>query len=87
MLAAREIVLQDGDLIGDAVGEVEKDENGILIIKRIHVVHRLHAPHADRATVDRAHRMHAVRCPVARSLRGAIEVTTELQMVPAPPDS
>lgn len=81
VLAAREIQLNDGDLIGEAVGEIEKSDDGVLVIKRIHVVHRLHAPEVDRETVERAHRIHAARCPVARSVMAAIEVTTELQLV------
>lgn len=33
---------------------------------------------ADRDTIERVHGFHAVHCPVARSIRGAIDVSTEL---------
>lgn len=70
------------DLIGNVVGEVEK-EGGILVLRRIHVKYDLHIPEEElsekvRATVTRVLEMHADRCPVARSIKGAIEVTTEV---------
>lgn len=81
MLAARAIHLKEGELVGEVVGEIEKDEDDVLVIRRIHVVHHLHAPDADPDTVRRAHDLHAMYCPVARSIKAAIEVTTELKMV------
>ena len=81
MLAARKILLEDGDLVGEATGEIEKEDDGVIVIKRIHVVHHLHAPDADPDAVRRSHDLHASRCPVARSLRAAIEITTEVKMV------
>ena len=54
----------------------------MLVIKRIHVRYTLRAdPDADRAVIDRVHGIHAERCPVARSIRGAIDVSTELDVV------
>lgn len=38
-------------------------------------------PDADRAVIDRVHGFHAERCPVARSISGAIGVTTEIETV------
>jgi uncharacterized OsmC-like protein len=68
-------------LVGEAVGEVELEEN-VLVIKRIHVRMRLKAeePHSETAT--RVHRMYADRCPVYRSLKAAIAITTELILEP-----
>ena len=62
------------------VGEVEK-EDGVLVIQRIHVNYKLRVPDPDevRDTVARVLEMHADKCPVARSLKGAIEITTELE--------
>jgi uncharacterized OsmC-like protein len=52
------------------------------VIKRIHVRYTLRAdPGADRAMIDRVLGFHADRCPVARSLKGAIEVTTALDVI------
>lgn len=52
------------------------------MIKRIHVRYRLTVdPDADRDVIDRVHGFHAERCPVARSISGAIAVTTEIDTV------
>jgi uncharacterized OsmC-like protein len=54
------------------------------VLKRVHVRYELHVDDdADRAKIDRAHAIHADHCPVARSIRGAIAVTTELKLTPA----
>jgi uncharacterized OsmC-like protein len=62
------------------VGEVEKD-GGVLVIRRIHVNYKLSVPNPDevRDTVARVLEMHIDKCPVARSIKGAIEVTTEVE--------
>ncbi len=59
------------------VGDVEKD-GGVLVLRRIHVNYKLRVPEPDevRDTVDRVLEMHVDKCPVARSFKGAIEVTT-----------
>jgi len=64
-------------LTADAVGEVEKEE-GVLVIKRIHVRMNLKAPASQRETAERVHGFYQDRCPVYRSIRAAIAVTTEL---------
>ena len=63
--------------MAEAVGEIEKDE-GVLVIRRIHVKMLLKANEDQRATAERVHGMYADRCPVYRSLRDAIAITTEL---------
>ena len=62
------------------VGKVEKD-SGVLVIRRIHVNYKLRVPDPDevRDTVARVLEMHADKCPVARSLKGAIDVTTAVE--------
>jgi uncharacterized OsmC-like protein len=62
------------------LGEVEKD-GGVLVIRRIHVKYKLHVPDPDevRDTVARVLEMHADKCPIARSLKGAIEITTSVE--------
>ena len=60
-----------------AVGEIEKDD-GVLVIRRIHVRLHLKAPAADRETAERVHGFYQDRCPVYRSLKPAIAITTEL---------
>ncbi len=63
--------------MADAVGEIEKEE-GVIVIKRIHVKLRLKAKEEHRETAERVHGMFASRCPVYRSLIAAITITTEL---------
>lgn len=63
--------------MAEARGEVELEDN-VLVIKRIHVVYRLATLREDKEKVDRAYSIHADKCPVFRSLRAAIAITTEL---------
>lgn len=68
-----------GDLIGEVVGEVEK-EGSVLVVKRIHVTYKLSGVEADqRETVERVHGFHADKCPVARSISPQIAVTTSVE--------
>ena len=53
----------------------------MLLIKRIHVRYRLAIPEERREEAERVHSFHARFCPVARSLEGAIDITTELELV------
>ena len=50
----------------------------MLIIRRIHVVLRLKAAPEQRGTAERVHGMFVDRCPDYRTLKPAIEITTEL---------
>ncbi|MDH3499770.1 MAG: OsmC family protein [Acidimicrobiia bacterium] len=81
-MEARGINASGGNLVGHVVGEVEKDE-GVLVIRRIHVRYELADVDSDeaRAKVERVLGFHADRCPVARSIRNAIDITTELTYV------
>jgi uncharacterized OsmC-like protein len=64
--------------VGHARGEVEL-ENKVLVVKRIHVTYAgLQVAEQDREKVDRVLAVHAEGCPVARSLKGSIEITTAL---------
>jgi uncharacterized OsmC-like protein len=52
------------------------------VIKRINTTYHLEAgPEADRETIERVLGFHADFCPVARSVKGAIEVTTAIEYV------
>ncbi len=82
-LEARGIPAGGGRLRADAEGEIELDGK-TLVIKRILVRYDLRLdPDADRGVVERVHGFHADKCPVARSLKGAIEVSTELRYADA----
>jgi uncharacterized OsmC-like protein len=70
-------------LTSEAVGEVET-EDGVLVIKRIHVRYTLSLDaEADREVVQRAFEHHMPYCPVYRSIEQAIEVTTSLELTSA----
>ena len=64
----------------EAIGEIETEDR-VLVIKRIRVRYRLAVPEEHREEVERVHSFHARYCPVARSLEGGIEVSTELELV------
>jgi uncharacterized OsmC-like protein len=63
--------------VSESVGEVELDD-GVLVIRRIHVVLKLKAEESQRETAQRVHGFFADRCPVYRTLKLAIAITTEL---------
>jgi uncharacterized OsmC-like protein len=60
-------------------GEVEV-EGKVLVLRRIHAHYRLPGAGVDEAVVKRVLGFHADGCPVARSIRGAIEVTTSYEL-------
>jgi uncharacterized OsmC-like protein len=68
-------------LVGEAVGDIELEEN-VLVIKRIHVRMRLKTDEVHREIATRAHGIFADKCPVYRTLKPAIEMTTELILEP-----
>ena len=59
------------------MGEIELEEN-VLVIRRIHLRLRLRADEAHRETATRVHGIFADKCPIYRSLKAAIAMTTEL---------
>ena len=63
------------------MGEVEV-EDGVLIIRRIHVRLLLKTAAANQETARRVHGFFADRCPVYRTLKGSVAMTTELVFVP-----
>jgi uncharacterized OsmC-like protein len=79
-LEARQIDASNGKLIAEVTGEVEKDE-GVLVIRRVHVAMRLTAPEDVRETVERVHGIYAMRCPLYRTLHDAIQLTSSYTLV------
>lgn len=76
-LTARKIPIGDGRLKVEAMGEVESEE-GVLVIRRIHVVAHLKSEESHRAAAERIASSFERECPVYRSLFKAITITTEL---------
>lgn len=79
-LEARQIDAGGGRLRAEVTGEVEKEE-GVLVIRRIHVAMRLAATEEVRETVERVHGIYAMRCPLYRTLHKAIELSSSYQLV------
>ena len=77
----RKINAQDGKLTAEVSGEVEKADDGVLVIKRIHVLHILRAAPDQRQTAERVHGIYAERCPLYRSVKEAIAVTSALSFI------
>ena len=54
-------------------------EGKVLVIKRISQTFRLAVPERERETVERVLSVYADSCPVARSLKGGIEISSEVE--------
>ena len=81
-LAARKIEVEGGRMTCEVRGEIEV-EDGVMVIRRVHVTHTLRAddPEAVRETVERVHGIYAQKCPVYRSLIPAIAITSSVEIV------
>ena len=79
-LEARQIDASNGKLTADVTGEVEA-EDGVLVIRRIHVAMRLVSPEQARETVERTHSIYAMRCPLYRTLHKTIQLTSSFELV------
>lgn len=80
-LEARQIDASGGKLKADVTGEVEQ-EDGVLVIRRIHVRMQLAAPPEARETVERVHGFYAMRCPLYRTLHNAIALSSSFELTP-----
>ena len=68
-------------MAAEATGEIELEEK-VLVIRRIHVKLKLRAEPAHAETANRVHGFFAEKCPVYRTLRNSIAITTELIFEP-----
>ena len=79
-LEARQIDASNGKLTADVTGEVETEEN-VLVIRRIHVAMRLVAPQDVKETVERVHGIYAMRCPLYRTFHKTLQLTSSFELV------
>jgi uncharacterized OsmC-like protein len=79
-LEARQIDASNGRLTADVTGEVETEE-GVLVIRRIHVAMRLLASEGVKETIERVHGIYAMRCPLFRTLYKTIQLTSSVELV------
>ncbi len=63
----------------DTVGEVEL-QGKVLLIKRVKQTFHLAANERDRETIERVLEVYADSCPVARSVKDSIEITSKLNL-------
>jgi len=82
-LVARQIDASNGKLTADVTGEVEAEE-GVLVIRRIHVAMRLVAPQDVKEKVERVHGVYAMHCPLYRTLHEAIQLSSSFELVTPP---
>jgi len=78
-LEARKINASDGRLVAEVTGEIESDE-GVLVIRRVHVKFTLQASDEARETIERVHRVYKDQCPVYRSLHPAFAISSSYQL-------
>ena len=81
-LEARQIDASNGKLTAEVTGEVEA-EDGVLVIRRVHVAMTLVAAETEalKQTVERVHGLYAMNCPLYRTLRNAIQLTSSYVIV------
>ena len=51
-----------------------------MVIKRIHVSYRLKLEPEQRKIAEKVHGFHIDYCPVARTMKGCVDITTELNL-------
>jgi uncharacterized OsmC-like protein len=81
-LEARQIDASEGKLTAEVTGEVEQEE-GVLVIRRIHVLMRLVAPEGAREKVKRVHEVYPMHCPLYRTLHNVMQLTSSVELVTA----
>jgi uncharacterized OsmC-like protein len=52
----------------------------VLVVRRIHVEYHLKIDPVKREEAERAYSVHANYCPIARTIRDCVEITTTLKM-------
>ena len=81
-LEARHIDGSNGKLTGEITGEVEIEDN-VLVIRRIHVAMRLMASQELKPVVERVHEMYPMRCPLYRTFHKTLQLTSSCVLVPS----
>ena len=79
-LEARQVDASNGKLTADVRGEVEQ-EDGVLVIRRVHVSMRLQGDEAKRQIIERVHSIYAMSCPLYRTLHNAIQLSSSYELV------
>lgn len=59
-----------------------ESDGKVLVIRRIRQTFRLAVPERERESVERVLSVYADSCPVARSLKGSIEISSRIEYAP-----
>ena len=78
----RGIDLQPDAIASEAKG-INEVRDRIPVLTRIHVTYELRIPPGRRETVDRALSRHVDKCPTAQTLKGAVDITWEANVLDA----
>lgn len=78
MLKMHKVELGTEGLKADVCGDIERESDNVLVIKRIHVVYHLLTSPEQKPLIYQLYEKHASKCPVYRSLTPCITITTEL---------
>jgi uncharacterized OsmC-like protein len=73
------VPLEDAGLTAVSIGEIET-EGKVLVIKRIKTTFTMTAAEEHRETIERVLGVYADNCPVARSVKGSIEISSHLDL-------
>ncbi len=73
-LEVRGITLAPEEITAEAEG-INRVVDGLPVLTEIEIRYSLRIPAGSRETVDRALERHQSKCPTARSLAGAVQVT------------
>ena len=79
-LEVRQIDASNGKLTAEVTGEVETEDN-VLVIRRVHVAMRLVGHPELKDEIERVHGMYAMNCPLYRTLHKAIQLTSSYELV------
>ena len=74
-----QVTFDKNSLYADTAGEIEAT-NKVLVLKRIKQIFHLQADERERETIERVLKVYAGSCPIVRSIRDSIEITSELDL-------
>lgn len=79
-LEARHVDASNGKLVAEVTGEVETEDN-VLVIRSIRVEMQLAGAAEAKDIVERVHGIYAMNCPLYRTLHKAIRLTSTYRLV------
>src|SRR5205823_14847525 len=81
-LEERRIDASHGRLTADVRGQISTEQDGVLIIRRIEIEHRIGGSESERTMIDKVHASYMAKCPVFRTLSGCVEIVSSYEIIP-----